>query len=139
MAAPSGSTYTPKSGPLAGRTFTAPPGAPKTAAYNQYQQARAKALGFSGYRQERQVRAQSALIYKQERAAGRFGAPGTLPVQERTKLTRILGDFLQPIMTGFRDPLTGKLDTRIGGSLDRYLQALGRRSGTETWPVGETP
>ena len=52
MAAPKGD-YTPKSGPLAGRTFHMQPGDAPTAPYNRYQQARAEALGFEGYSQER--------------------------------------------------------------------------------------
>lgn len=43
MAAPRGATYTPKKGPLAGQTFRAPPGRTgATAAYNAYQNARAR-------------------------------------------------------------------------------------------------
>lgn len=136
MAAPKNATYVPKSGPLAGQVFTGMPGTSQ--AYNQYQQARARALGFSGYREERQIREVSRGIFTGERNADRFASPGRLPGSARTEITGILGKYKEDIKNGFRLP-NGRVDRRIGGRLDMYLRDLGRRDGTETFPPGESP
>jgi hypothetical protein len=64
VASPRGA-YTPKSGPLAGQTFELRPGDSPTSPYTRYQSARAQALGYQDYRQERvtklEIRARAAI------------------------------------------------------------------------------
>lgn len=114
--------FTPKSGPLAGQFF---------ATEYQYQKARAQALGLSGYREERQLKANPRVraIFETERTRERFGPAGKLPAQERTRLLGVIARY-----KGF-DPK----DNRRGGSYDMYLRELGRRTGNESWLPGETP
>jgi len=142
MAAPKGASYTPKSGPLAGRTFVGTPGSSQ--AYNRYQAARSRALGFGNYTQERAAR--QSPRFKQ--LIGQEKAAGNLTVQKRTSLLRAFGER-QRIET-VEDPTTGKVRRRFsldvdfsdrsrGGSYDIYLRAIGRRTGNEDWNPGETP
>lgn len=58
MVAPHGA-YTPKSGILAGQTFSS---------YSRYQQARSRALGFTSYSQERAAKLDPVFSAVQERA-----------------------------------------------------------------------
>jgi hypothetical protein len=139
MAAPRGAVYAPKSGPLAGRVFMGQEGT--TQAYNRYQQARAKALGFSNYRQERIAR--QSPVYKAI-VAGDKAKDIPLNNQRRTTLLQALAQRQNIVV----DPVTGRKtykfsvdqkDHRRGGSLDKWLQAIGRRTGQEPWNPGETP
>ena len=127
MAAPRGTFVAPRHSLIAGQVFTAP--SSSTAGYNAYLQANARALGFRNYSEQKAVRKSAGTLFSQEQRAGRFGRPGQLPPAERTRLTQILGQFRGQNLR----------DKSVGGPLDRYLQALGRRTGKETFPVGETP
>jgi|GraSoiStandDraft_4_1057263.scaffolds.fasta_scaffold00709_6 hypothetical protein len=143
MAAPRGAAYTPKSGPLAGRTFVGTPGT--TQAYNRYQQARARALGASSYSEERRIRQipeYRALLQQEYHLGGRQNvAP-----QRRQQLFQVFAQNrrIETVESGGRIRQRVALDVdltdhSVGGSLDRYLQAIGRRSGNEAWLPGETP
>lgn len=127
MAAPRSATYTaPSSSPLAGQTFEGQAGT--TTAYNRYLQANAKALGFSNYSQQKAERIAARHIFVAEKKAERFGPRGVLTPQARMTINQIIAKYVGEDMT----------DRSIGGPLDRYLRELGRRTGQETWPVGET-
>jgi len=139
MAAPRGDFYSPKSGPLAGMIFRGTPGTSQ--AYNRYQQARAHALGFSSYSQERRTRQSS--IFK-NLLAGEKTKPS---VARRTDLLKAIAENLR-IETveekgkglKFRNALDVDFtDHSKGGSYDLYLQRIGRRTGLEDWNPGETP
>ena len=133
MAAPKGATYTaPASSPLAGQSFQGKAGT--TQAYNRYLNANAQALGFTGYSQQRSVRTSryGRLIYYQETQAERFGEQGKLTIQGRNTIQQALADLVKAGPNAHRDK-------SIGGPLDQFLQRIGRRTGTETWPPGETP
>lgn len=138
MAAPRG-TYTPRSGGFSGQTF---------GSYYQYQVARAQALGYRSYGEQRQVAQQTKRViaqrpvlntgfvekalrtlFRQEQNQPRRGPIGKLSARDRGQVTDIFTEFVGQDMT----------DRRIGAPLDLYLQRLGRRDGTEPWPVGETP
>lgn len=142
MAAPKGASYTPRSGPLAGRTFVGTPGT--TQAYNRYQQARSRALGLSSYAEERQVRQIPefrALLQQEYHISGE-----NVPRARRQELLQVFAQNrrVETIVQNGRLRRRVRLDVdvsdhSIGGSLDRYLQAIGRRSGNESWLPGETP
>lgn len=143
-------TYTPKSGPLAGQTFTGAPGTSQ--GYNLYQQARARALGFLSYGEERRARTAYAHIFRTEKDMPRFGQVGTLNAQHRTEIMQNIAKYWSKehgtVDTYLRDS-NGELilgangkpvqDKSYGGKLDMYLRGLNRRTGTETWAPGETP
>lgn len=140
MAAPRGATYTPRSGPLAGRTFVGIPGTSQ--AYNRYQQARAHTLGFSGYRQERLAR--QSTRYRQ--LIGQESRDEPVSRQRRFDLLKAFGQQqrIETVVEGGKTRRRYTLDVdwndhKPGGSLDKYLQAIGRRNGTEDWNPGETP
>lgn len=133
---------------LQGRTF---------ASEYERQQAQAQARGFRSYYEYRQARAaarslppvqapgmtaqqqanlqraneqQLARLFREERKATRAGRSGILPRAERERLTNIVGQYAgRP----------GMRDRSIGGPLDMYLRQIGRRTGRETFPVGDTP
>lgn len=145
MPAPKGVTYTPKSGPLAGRTFVGTAGT--TQAYNRYQQARARVLGFSGYAEQRRVMntPQTRALFTSLKERPLQGPQLPTKVEQRTFLQRQVGEFFGSGRGTFLYRGTGGTidvdvnDHTIGGSFDRYLIAIGRRTGTETWLPGETP
>lgn len=136
-------TYTPKSGPLAGQLFTGTPGT--TQAYNRYQQARARALGFSTYTEQRRLAATLntptpfGSVFQQVRKGTHFGEAGQLTAQHRVEVMQALQPFWNGRTIDLNDPITGQPDRRIGGKLDLYLRALGRRQGNESWAPGATP
>lgn len=141
MAAPRGLTYTaPTSSPLSGTVFTAPPGSKPTAAYNQYQQAHAKALGFQHYNEQRRFLKAPAIrnFLSSEKARPIFGPSGKLPPVERNKLLGVLRQFFNIKGNVVTAAFDHKDHTR-GGAYDRFLIGLGRRVGNERWLPGETP
>lgn len=127
MPAPHGSYTAPASSPLAGQIFRGT--GSRTSGYNQYLQANAKALGYDNYNQQKAARIGARRIFVEEKAASRFGVAGKLTPQSRMQLNQIIAQFRGQDMK----------NRQIGGPLDRFLQALGRRTGNETYPVGETP
>jgi hypothetical protein len=142
MAAPKGASYTPKSGPLAGRIFVGTPGTSQ--AYNRYQQARSHVLGFPSYRVERQARKSNefrAIIAQETHTSGK-----RVSVQRRTDLLRAFAQHqrIETVQQGTKVTQRFGLDVDIndhtrGGSYDMYLRSIGRRVGNEEWLPGETP
>jgi hypothetical protein len=130
MAAPRGASYVagPDS-PFPGRVFRGRAGSSQ--AYNAYQKARAQALGYRSYAEQKKTQQSAAYraLITTERKAERFGKAGKLGSGDRARLANIFAQF--------RGQNTQ--DRSIGGPLDRYLRALGRRTGNETWAPGETP
>ncbi len=138
MAAPRVAAYSPKTGILAGFTFTGTPGT--TQAYNRYQQARAHALGFSSYREQRATARSS--IFKNLLA----GEKTKVTPQRREDLLKAVAENrrIETVQQGKRVTFRQALDVdfsdhRVGGSYDLYLQRIGRRTGLEEWLPGETP
>lgn len=142
MAAPRGPVYQPRSGPLAGLTFTGTPGTSQ--AYNRYQQARAHALGFSSYSHQRQV--QKGSVFK-GLITSLFNQGGKKPTNaQREDILKALGERQkqEQINVKGKTRLRYLLDVDFsdhsrGGSYDLYLQRIGRRTGNEEWLPGETP
>lgn len=142
MAAPRGATYAPRSGPLAGLTFTGTPGTSQ--AYNRYQQARAHSLGFASYSHQRTVTKGS--VFK-GLVTSFFKKEGRKPnAQERENYLKALGERQkqESKQKGTKMYKRYVLDVDFsdhtkGGSYDLYLQRIGRRTGYEDWNPGETP
>lgn len=142
MAAPRGGTYVPRSGALAGLTFTGTPGTSQ--AYNRYQQARAHSLGFASYSHQRNVTKGS--VFK-GLLTSFFNKEGRKPSSgERENFLKALGERQreEAIQKGGKSYKKYVLDVDFkdhskGGSYDLYLQRIGRRTGNEDWNPGETP
>lgn len=142
MAAPRVGSYSPKSGVLAGRIFLGAPGT--TQAYNRYQDARAQVLGFANYRDQRQAAKSSVFRGLVTSEAQKTG--GKVSLQKREQFLRGIAQNqrIETVVEGKRVSYRKVLDVdvtdhRIGGSLDRYLQAIGRRTANDWWAPGETP
>lgn len=144
MAAPRGATYAPKSGPLAGLTFTGTPGT--TQAYNRYQQARAHTLGFSSYRHQRTVAKSSIFKGLLSGFTNKENQGKKLKAAQREDLLKALAERqrVETVVEGNKVTIRHGLDVdfkdhSVGGSYDLYLQRIGRRTGNEEWMPGETP
>lgn len=143
MAAPRGATFTAKSGPLAGLTFTGSEGTSQ--AYNRYQQARAHALGFSSYRHQRTV--QKGSIFKGLLTDLFNKGGGKKPsTAQREDILKALGERQKTEVIEKRGRMYNRYildvdfsDHSYGGSYDMYLRRIGRRTGNEDWAPGETP
>lgn len=129
MAAPKGTRFVAKSGPLAGIIFEGTAGT--TQAYNKYQKARAIALGFSSYSAQRRVTASpeyKRTIANTQRSLRR----GQNMSDERARITQAYAGL-------FQLPDNARVDRTPDGALARLLVALGRRKPDDTWNVGDTP
>lgn len=143
MAAPKGASYSPKSGPLAGLIFTGTPGTSQ--AYNRYQQARAKALGFSNYGHQRQ--AQKSSVFKGLVTTFMQKSGSNRPTNaHREEALRVLGERQKVEQVQVRGRFKNQYSLDVdfndhsrGGSYDMYLRRIGRRVGNEDWNPGETP
>jgi hypothetical protein len=143
VAAPRGAVHTPKSGILAGRSFVGTPGT--TQAYNRYQQARSHALGFASYSEQRKARSSPAfrgLITSEQKKSGKKSITGDV----LDKLLKAFSEHgsVKQVQRGPKRVKGYSLDVdfsdhTVGGSYDKYLQAIGRRTGNEEWLPGETP
>lgn len=142
MAAPKAGTFTARTGPLAGLTFTGTPGTSQ--AYNRYQQARAHALGFSSYSHQRQV--QRGSVFKGLLSGLTQGGTVKPTPAQREDILKALGERQKVEQVNVKGRLRNryKLDVDFtdhsrGGSYDMYLRRIGRRTGNEDWNPGETP
>jgi hypothetical protein len=143
MAAPKSATYAPKSGLLAGRVFVGTPGTSQ--AYNRYQEARAHRLGFSSYADQRKARQSPALKGLLTSEQNRLGRKPPQNIIDRLMSAFAQNRRMETVVERGKPVRTRQVldvnqaDHTRGGSLDRYLIAIGRRTGNELWLPGETP
>ena len=117
MPAPRG-VYTPSTGPLAGRSFST---------YFQYQQARAQALGFTSYSEERRISSRPIFRHLENRlisvqGIGRYAARAMLAQQEFTRAPAEVRRF------GYRglDSYADRKRAAIAWAMDEGLYDDGR-------------
>jgi hypothetical protein len=107
MASPKGA-YTPKSGPLAGTTYSS---------YFRYQTARAQYAGFKSYSAERGAKLNPLFIVVQERAL----AKGQGRAQALQTAQSIVGDLKVATGPGTRG---AHVDTDTGSAMGKVVKAL---------------
>ncbi len=164
MAAPRGPYTAPANSPIAGTVFTSLPGDAPTAPYNRYLQARAKALGFSNYSDQKKnykkYRADNRYEWAIEKTLGRRfdvevygGGLKDLERAGRHELAqKVDGDILWAKAEGisgytYKDAITylyAKAEKdgwsrRANGPYARLLELMGIRQEYAIYDVGDTP